>query len=681
MSYVESTTSPLDGFIHNRREMYSDAEAQLSIGNRLETISPDVNEQILQPQQVFLPNSIPSQALGTFDTGNAGITNDGNATTSIRFWAGSTFQNRFTAPFMVTQAGDVTATSITISGGVIKYGKTSFTDNTHAGYYISSEGIYIGAVSDNTYMKYTVATAAFDLVGTISSRSTATIAGAINSSGNLITDLVNARLDSSSKKILSDFNFGTTNYAGAVNAGNVTWNTTTGAITGGSGVVIYRSGIVGVNSGTTTFSIDATTGNATFAGTLSAPTGNIGGFTINSGSLSATSGGNTTTVSSGSTAFSAGPTGSPSVTITQAGVLTATGAVVNGRNFTSDPVFGDGSDSGTTTISVDTTLTRDMFYDILIVNSSKTLNPNGFKIFAKTSITVNGTISRNGNTGGNGGNGTAGSSGGAGGTAGTGGASLADGSLKGSLTGTAGAAGGNGGNDTNNGSIGGTGPTGTTISNSIGSDGNNGTAGAAGQSGSPGGTGGAAGPAGTKGTRNEAIAAVRNLVNAILNLDSGATTTTLYTGSGQPGGNGGGGGGGGRSGQVRQGGGGGGSGGCGSNGAEVFIASPTITVSATGSIKSLGGNGGNGGNGGAGQLSLGFAAGAGAGGNSGGGGNGGVILLIYTTLTNNGTISVAGGSAGTVGAGALGTDAQTTSNSGNAGAAGTTGKIYYYNLS
>lgn len=72
----------------------------------------------------------------------------------------------------------------------------------------------------------------------------------------------------------------------------------------------------------------ATTG--TFSGTLSAPSGTIGGFTIGSSDLSATATGNTTIVSSGSTAFAAGPTGSPTFTVTQAGALTVTGGTITG---------------------------------------------------------------------------------------------------------------------------------------------------------------------------------------------------------------------------------------------------------------------------------------------------------------------------------------------------------------
>jgi hypothetical protein len=58
--------------------------------------------------------------------------------------------------------------------------------------------------------------------------------------------------------------------------------------------------------------------------------GTIAGMTISATALTATSGGNSTIVSSGSTAFTAGPTGSPTFTVTQAGVLTATGAIISG---------------------------------------------------------------------------------------------------------------------------------------------------------------------------------------------------------------------------------------------------------------------------------------------------------------------------------------------------------------
>ena len=113
---------------------------------------------------------------------------------------------------------------------------------------------------------------------TINNRSVKTIADAVNVNGNFINDVINARFDSSSKKILSDFNFGTTNYAGAVKSGNIAWDVNGENITG-SGVALYRKGIVGAFEGVVKFSLNAETGDATFAGTLVAAAGTLGKIT------------------------------------------------------------------------------------------------------------------------------------------------------------------------------------------------------------------------------------------------------------------------------------------------------------------------------------------------------------------------------------------------------------------
>lgn len=105
------------------------------------------------------------------------------------------------------------------------------------------------------------------------------LADAINSSSNLITDVINAKLDTSSKEILSDFDFGSSDYAGAVKAGDVAWDAS-GVVTSGSGIAVYRKGIVGANAGSVTFSISSVDGNAYFAGELAAATGTLGTLTI-----------------------------------------------------------------------------------------------------------------------------------------------------------------------------------------------------------------------------------------------------------------------------------------------------------------------------------------------------------------------------------------------------------------
>ena len=60
--------------------------------------------------------------------------------------------------------------------------------------------------------------------------------------------------------------------------------------------------------------------------------------------------------------------------------------------------FGPGTD-GDVVISADTHLTRDMYYNDLTINSTKTLYPDGFRIFVAGTLTNNGTIQQNGANG------------------------------------------------------------------------------------------------------------------------------------------------------------------------------------------------------------------------------------------------------------------------------------------
>ena len=59
-----------------------------------------------------------------------------------------------------------------------------------------------------------------------------------------------------------------------------------------------------------------------------------------------------------------------------------------------DSVYGTGSD-GTVVIAANTSLTRDMYYSNLTINSGSHLNTNGFKVFVKNTLTVNGSIGIN----------------------------------------------------------------------------------------------------------------------------------------------------------------------------------------------------------------------------------------------------------------------------------------------
>jgi len=288
--------------------------------------------------------------------------------------------------------------------------------------------------------------------------------------------------------------------------------------------------------------------------------------------------------------------------------------------------FGDGSD-GDATISSNTTLTADKYYDNLTVNSGVTLNPGGYRIFVKNTLTVNGSIARNGGNGSNGFGSMWPNNGGGNG------ASLADGYLKGAPASGAGGAGGRNGGGQNPGGAG------TSVTNAIGS-----AAGVAGQQGgaSTNGSNGAGGAGGAGGTTTAAnCKLIANWHLATLLDISSSGSSVKYTGGGTAGGGGGGGPPGG--GVSADGGGGGGGGG---NGGIIAIYARKLIIGSSGSIAANGGNGGDGGNG----ASSGYPVGPGpfwvGNGGGGAGGNGGVIILVYNQLTNGGSITASAGTGG-----------------------------------
>lgn len=295
--------------------------------------------------------------------------------------------------------------------------------------------------------------------------------------------------------------------------------------------------------------------------------------------------------------------------------------------------FGDGSD-GVVTITGAVTLTRDMFYDRLILNSAAAIQTNGFRIYVKNDLDLTaapaGAIQRNGFT--NFGNGSA---------AGTGGtnASVRPGDTIGGSS--AGANGGAGGIAA--GTAGGA----STAQNCMG--GSSGTAGAGG-SGS-GGAGGASGANGTFSPRTTRIPA-----------HTFWRSSTYLTG-GASGGGGGGGGGDGTSGA--------GGGGSGNGGAIVFVAARQInrgSGTGVGAIAAIGSGSGNGGSATAGNR--------GGGGGAAGAGGGGIVILFEELLgsTATGAMDVSGGAGGSGGNG-FG-----TGRGGQGGSGGLAGRVLKFDL-
>lgn len=56
--------------------------------------------------------------------------------------------------------------------------------------------------------------------------------------------------------------------AGGIKVGTITWNSSTGALTGGNGIAITEYGIIGADSGSATFTIQASNGSSTWAGDI-----------------------------------------------------------------------------------------------------------------------------------------------------------------------------------------------------------------------------------------------------------------------------------------------------------------------------------------------------------------------------------------------------------------------------
>lgn len=333
--------------------------------------------------------------------------------------------------------------------------------------------------------------------------------------------------------------------------------------------------------------------------------------------------------------------------------------------------WGDASD-GNVTISTNTTLTANMQYDTLTINSGIELKTDGYIIQANKIVFGSGTskIVLNGNDGSNG---SAGSSayegqgtGRPGGAGGAGGAAVGDASapLPQGLAGRAGGNGGSGGNWSGDapGSLGAK-SNGTDVSNGNGSDGVAGSRG--GYSGNPssGGAGGDAGEVSVDPAEMFALFDRYPYLHADYDYFGGsATAGGAQGGAGSPGNN-----------YWGMGGSGGsGAGGGGSCGGVIYIAAKEIE--GAGLIESIGGDAGNGANGV--TKTSGNHPSSGSGGGAGGsGGTGGVIVIIYNDISSwtGDRTDVSGGSAGTAGSGGA-----SGGQAGVAGIAGADGKVFYF---
>lgn len=218
--------------------------------------------------------------------GAAGLTGETSGDTAVRFWAGSTFANRATAPFRVLQNGAVTMTSATITGGSID--STSTINGT------ASSTVVTNAANGATFTSSNAGSLAYlNAVGT-SQIDTTVISG-----GKIVTGLLTA----------SNITTGTLNCNNVSLSGNLSsavsggyYNLTTGNLYFASSGLIYfttsgpniwgNSGQVRIEA-SASISIGVTTSGITFetssGNRIDYNTGNLRPQYTNAASLGGTS--------------------------------------------------------------------------------------------------------------------------------------------------------------------------------------------------------------------------------------------------------------------------------------------------------------------------------------------------------------------------------------------------------
>ena len=330
-------------------------------------------------------------------------------------------------------------------------------------------------------------------------------------------------------------------------------------------------------------------------------------------------------------------------------IIVADDVTLNGSSLAFQNIYGDGSDNDLT-VSSNTTLTADAYYDNLTINTGITLNPNGYKIFVSGVLTFVGTgkIIANGGDGVDGLDGSAGYLGGAAGARANTEGTLPESGLAGS--------GGNGGHRTGTQTAGENGGNGQSFERSCNADSPVSGAGGTGLS--------TAGTAGAVGANTETRQNPLSTLNDIYGMMSYSTDTYARLSSACSSG----GGGGGAYGNSYSGGGGGGAGAPG--GIVMIFAKNIVTVDGNVYAEA---NGGDGGDGGDGQVDNSSNPAPGGGGGAGGA-HGGVVFVIYSIKTGTGTTSTTAGTGGTGGIGGtntFGADGGAGGNGGN-GTAGFT---------
>lgn len=215
----------------------------------------------------FGSDSVESQ----IDSG--GLVKSGSSLSDIwiETWIKSRNYQPKTQGFLIdARLGYIECMKLYVGGGGIIGGSLDIPDTvTTNSFHVESDGDTFWGTTNALFNADNDNAPAYILKSGVAKFQKVTISGGSN------VTFISDTLDTSSKSILKDFTFSPSDYSGAFKSGDITWNTTTGVVTGGSGVIMFKGGIVGANSGTTTFSIDASTGAATFAGSITGGSMNI----------------------------------------------------------------------------------------------------------------------------------------------------------------------------------------------------------------------------------------------------------------------------------------------------------------------------------------------------------------------------------------------------------------------
>lgn len=118
-----------------------------------------IDDQIVETNQVFTDLGLADDKMESLNVSKlrAGSLRVDDYIQSTGFVTGTT-------GWQILGNGNAEFANITLTGGTLKYGKTSFADFTNSGYYISSSGVHIGKDA-STFLTYTISSGALLFTG------------------------------------------------------------------------------------------------------------------------------------------------------------------------------------------------------------------------------------------------------------------------------------------------------------------------------------------------------------------------------------------------------------------------------------------------------------------------------------------------------------------------------------